>query len=414
VRRSDFRLAMPAAAFAFFRNSRKTGAVSSAPPEDQASSFLVWWHAAVPFALLLLLASCSPKPKVDEAAAAPPPAKIEVLADLNLIKVDHPERFSLVTAGRVRDVQQVNANGVVNPDIERSVPVISLASGRVVQIAARLGDTVKKGQLLLKVLSNDIASALQSYKQAKADELLAGKQLERAQLLYHHGAISLNDLEVAQDAEDKAKVAVETSAQQARTLGADPSQSDAVVSIYAPVSGTIVEQNVVQSAGVHTPDNQPNLFTIADLSRVWIICDVYENDLSLVRLGDTADIRLNAYPDRNFRGRISNIGQVLDPSLRTTKVRIELTNPGIMRAGMFVTATFYGKRGEEHATVPAGAVLHLHDRDWIFLPADQGQFRRTEVRSGKFTDGMQEILSGAAPGQQVVNDALGLEGESEQ
>lgn len=367
-------------------------------------------------ALLLsaLLAGCGAKAKVDEAAAAAPPATVQVVPDLNLVKVDHPERFALTPATAEREPLQVNANGVVNPDIEKSVPVISLASGRVVMVAAKLGDTVKKGQLLLKVLSNDIATALQNYKQAQADEVLARKQLERADLLYHHGAISLNDLDVAQDAEQKAKVATETSAQQLRTLGANPDQTDAVVNIYAPVSGTIVEQNVVQAGGVHTPDNQPNLFTIADLSRVWVICDVYENDLPAVRLGDTADIHLTAYPDLTFHGRISNIGQVLDPSTRTAKVRIDLANPGIMRAGMFVTATFYGQHGQTYAVVPADSILHLHDRDWVFVPAGQGQFRRTEVHGGKAVQNGQQILTGIAPGQQVVSNALALEAESEQ
>jgi cobalt-zinc-cadmium efflux system membrane fusion protein len=354
------------------------------------------------------------KDKVDEAAAAPPAANVQVVPDLNLIKVDQPERFALVTAAEEREPIQVSANGVVSPDIERSIPVISLASGRVVQIGAKLGDTVKKGQLLLKVLSNDIATGLQNYRQAQADEVLARKQLERANLLYQHGAISLNDLDVAQDAEAKTKVGVETATQQLKTIGADPNQTDAIVNIYAPASGTIVEQNVVQSAGVHTPDNQPNLFTIADLSHVWIICDVYENDLPAVRLGDSADIHLNAYPDVTFHGRVSNIGQVLDPNLRTAKVRIELANPGIMRAGMFVTSTFYGKRGEEHAVVPAEAILHLHDRDWVFVPTGQNQFRRTEVHAGKMVKGGQLILAGIAPGQKVVNNALALEAESEQ
>ncbi|HEX4769491.1 MAG TPA: efflux RND transporter periplasmic adaptor subunit [Bryobacteraceae bacterium] len=366
------------------------------------------------FLSAVFLAGCGAKAKVDEATAAPPTANVQVVPDLNLIKVDQPERFSLITAAEQREPLQVNANGVVSPDIERSIPVISLAAGRVVQISAKLGDTVTKGQLLLKVLSNDISAALQNYRQAQADELLARKQLERADLLYHHGAISLNDLDVAQDAEAKSKVAVETAMQQLKTMGADPNQTDSIVNIYAPVSGTIVEQNVVQSAGVHTPDNQPSLFTIADLSRIWILCDVYENDLPAVRLGDSTDIHLNAYPDLIFHGRVSNIGQVLDPNLRTAKVRIELANPGMMRAGMFVTATFYGQHGQQHAVVPAEAILHLHDRDWVFVPAGRGQFRRTEVHTGKVVKNGQEILAGISPGQQVVNNALALESESEQ
>lgn len=364
--------------------------------------------------LIVGMWACNKKEPIDEAATAPPEAKVDVVQDLNVVKVENPDRFKLVSSGRVDSVNEITATGVVNPDVELSVPVVSLASGRAVEIDAKLGDSVRKGQLLLKVLSNDIATSFQSYKQAQADEVLAQKQLERAQLLYEHGAISLNDLQVAQDTEQKAKVAVETAAQSLRTLGADPSHDSSIVNLYAPISGVITEQNVVQSASIHTPDNQPNLFTISNLSVVWVICDVYENDLPNVKLGDTADVRLNAYPDRALHGRISNIGQVLDPNIRTAKVRIQLTNPGIIRAGMFVTATFYGLHGHEHATAPAGSVLHLHDRDWVFVPAGSNQFRRTEVTLGKTSNGMVEILSGLQPDQNVVADALAMSAETEQ
>lgn len=361
-----------------------------------------------------VLVACRSNGKVDEAAAAPPPAKIEEQPDVNIIQIDRPERFNLVRATQREELPQLNATGVVNPDVEKSIPVISLASGRVIAIYAKLGDDVKKGQLLLKVRSNDIAAAFQTYNQAKADEALAQKQLERAKLLYEHGAISLNDYQVAENTEEKARVAVATAAQQLRTLGADLGHGDPVVNIYAPSDGTIVEQNVVLSASVHTPDNQPNLFTISNLSLVWVICDVYENDLPLVRMGDTANVKLNAYPDRTFHGRITNIARVLDPTIRTAKVRIELANPGLMRAGMFVTATFYGQRGQTYATVPTSAVLHLHDRDWVFVPIGNGRFRRTEITAGKITGATQDITAGISAGQEVVNDALALSTESEQ
>ena len=361
-----------------------------------------------------LLAACGSKAKVDEAAAAPPQAKVVEEPDLNVVKVDRPERFKLVAASERTELPQVHATGTVNPNVEKSIPVVSLASGRAVAIYAKLGDDVKKGQLLLKVLSNDIAAAFETYKQAVADERLAQTQLQRAKLLYDRGAISLNDLQVAEDTEEKARVTVETSGQQIRTLGGDPSKDDPLINIYSPATGTIVDQNIVQSASVHSPDNQPNLFTIADLSTVWVICDVYENDLPAIKLGDTADLQLNAYPDRVFHGRISNIGKVLDPTIRSAKVRIVLANPGIMRAGMFVTATFYGLHGRRYASVPSAAVLHLHDRDWVFVPIGNGQFRRTQVDGGKITGGDQDVTSGISPGQQVVNDALALNSESEQ
>jgi cobalt-zinc-cadmium efflux system membrane fusion protein len=156
----------------------------------------------------------------------------------------------------------------------------------------------------------------------------------------------------------------------------------------------------------------PYPFTISDLSATWIVCDVYENDMASVRLGDTADISLNAYPDRMFKGRVSNIGAVLDPSLRTAKVRIEVQNPGIMRLGMFARATFHGQTREMHTIIPASAILHMHDRDFIFVPAPGNKFRRVEVVSGDLLQDhteLQEIKSGLEPGQQVVTNALVLD-----
>ncbi len=363
--------------------------------------------------LSLFLAGCQKEEKVDEAKAAPPPAKVVEEPDLSIVKVDRPERFALVTVSKKEDVPQIRATGAVTPDVEKSVPIASLASGRVVDIRVRLGDDVKKGQLLLKILSNDLTSGFQTYNQAVADEKLAAKQLERAKILHEHGAISLNDLQVAQDVEEKAQVSVRASAQTIRTLGGDPGNDDAVLSVKAPVSGTVTEQNIV-TAGAVAAGPGTNLFTISDLSTVWVLCDVYENDLPSVQVGDRADIELNAYPGRQFRGRVSNIGKVLDPNLRTAKVRIQLNNPGMMRSGMFVTATFYGQHGHEYASVPSAAMIHLHDRDWVFVPEGSGQFRRQEVAGGRVFGNEQEVRSGVQPGEKVVAQALALQAESEQ
>ncbi len=370
--------------------------------------------AAIAALVSAMLTGCGSKQPINPQEQAPPQAHVVEEPDLNLVKIDRPERFTLVTAQEHEELPEIHATGVVTPNIEKSVPVISLASGRVVGIYAKIGDDVRKGQLLLKILSNDISTAFQTYLQAKADEELARKQLERAQLLYAHGAISLNDLEVAEDTEQKAKVARNVAEQELRTLGADIERADPVINVYAPTDGTIVEQNVVGTSIVHTPDNQPNLFTIANLSTVWVVCNVYENDLPNIRMGDIADVQLNAYPDRAFHGRINNIGKVLDANIRTAPVRIVLANPGMMRAGMFVTATLYAPHGKAYASVPSSAILHLHDRDWVFVPAGAGAFRRTEVKTSKFFDGRQDISSGISPGQRVVNDALALSAESEQ
>jgi cobalt-zinc-cadmium efflux system membrane fusion protein len=365
-------------------------------------------------ALCLMLAGCGAKAAPDPSAGAPPPAKVEKELDSSMVKVDHPEQFPLATAAVYQAASELNATGSVSPDVSRTVPVISLASGRVVDIRARLGDEVKKGQLLMRIRSSDISSAFSDYRKAVANEALARTQMERAQVLFDKGATAKKDLEVAQTADQTARVDVQTAEERLKVLGSDPQHPDGIIDIVAPVSGVITEQNVTNAGGVKTLDNSPNLFTIADLSFVWIICDVYENDLANVRIGEYADIRLNAYPDRTFKGRISNIGPILDPNIRTAKVRLEVQNPGSMRVGMFVTATFRGLKQETHAMVPATAILHLHDREWAYVP-DDGRFRRVEVNAGKMLPGnMQEIRSGISPGQPVVSNALVLQNTVEQ
>ena len=364
--------------------------------------------AMLPFCLMvaLILLGCEDT-GIDANAGAPPPLKVEQVSDPNVFQVEHPDQFPLVAAVEHFAAPQLRVTGVVTPDISRNVPVISVATGRVVEIAARLGDTVKKGQLLLRVQSADVAGAFSDYQKAVADEQLTRTQLERAQLLYDKGAISLNDLQVARDTDAKAKVDVKTTAEKLRVLGnTNLDQPSGIVEIRAPVTGVITDQQVTNAAGV-AGLGSPNPFTISDLTYVWILCDVYENDLSNVQLGENADIRLNAYPDKKFTGVISNIGPILDPNIRTAKVRLEVSNPGLMRPGMFVTATFHGQTKERRTAVPATAVLHLHDRDWVYVPTKDKKFRRVEVTGGDMLPGnMQEIVSGLAPGDQVVSNAL--------
>jgi len=338
---------------------------------------------------------------------APPALKVESVEDRNLFRLDHPERFPLTKAVEHLGTSELRTTGTVNPDISRTVPVISIATGRVIEIKARLGDVVKKGQTLLLVQSSDIAGAYSDYQKAVADERLSQTQLERAKLLYDKGVISLNDFQVAEDTDAKAKVDVKTSAEKLRVLGsANLDQPSGTVEVRAPISGVITDQQVTNAAGV-AGLGSPNPFTISDLTYVWILCDVYENDLSAVHLGEKADIRLNAYPEKTFIGTISNIGPILDPNTRTSKVRIEVRNPGLMRPGMFVVTTFHGRKKETRSAVPATAILHLQDRDWVYIPAGDKTLRRVEVKGGDMLPGnMQEILSGVPVGQEVVSNAL--------
>jgi cobalt-zinc-cadmium efflux system membrane fusion protein len=364
---------------------------------------------------ILLLASCGCKSgKADENAGAPPKATVVPEMDPNNFKVEHPERFALATAVEYKSAPELTVNGSIAPDVARTVPVVSLATGKVVEIHARLGDVVKKGQLLLKVQSSDISGAFSDYRKAVNDERLARLQLDRAKALYEKGAIARSALEAAEAAEQDATVTLDTTLEHLHLLGVDKDHPSGLVSIYAPVSGVITDQQVTNAAGVQGLSG-PNPFTISDVSHLWVVCDVYENTLAQVHLGDTAEIHLAAYPDKLLKARVSNIGQILDPTLRSAKVRLEVENPGMLHIGMFVTATFHGQSAVTHAAVPSTAILHLHDRAWVFAPAGNGYFKRVEVTSGVQLPGnQQEILSGLAPGAQVVQNALVLENTVEQ
>jgi cobalt-zinc-cadmium efflux system membrane fusion protein len=356
----------------------------------------------------LVLGGCSRvRGQEDPSDGTPASARVVQESDDTAFSVPHPEQFPLAIATIRRAPTELAVTGTVNPDVSRAVPAISLASGRVVEIHARLGDQVQKGQLLLRVQSSDVSSAWSDYQHAVADELLSRAQSERAKDLFNIGAIAKKDLEVALDAEAKALVDIRTTTARLQVLGLSPDEPpNSLVDILAPVSGVITDQQVTNAGGVQSLG--PNPFTISDLSWVWVICDVYEDELANLHVGDSAEIRLVAYPDRVLTGHINNILPMLDPNLRTAKVRIEVRNPGLLRLGMFVTATFRGQRLLDRVAVPATAIVHLHDRDFVYVPLPAaGTFERVEVVAGAMLPGnLQELTSGLKAGARVVADGL--------
>ena len=366
-------------------------------------------------AFCFALTACETK-KFNPADGAPKATQPTETGDMSLVSVDKPDLFPLVSATQMEAPSELNVTGAVNPDISREVPVISLASGRVIDIKTRLGNEVKKGQLLLQVQSNDITNAFDAYLKAVNDEQLANKAYVRAKDLYEHGAIPLSGLEQAEDSEKDAKADLNAAEEQLKTLGVNKNHPSSIVPVYAPITGVIISQNVTNSAAVGvTYSGSSTAFTVADLSTVWVLCDVYENDLPKISIGQSATIKISGYPDKHLTGKISEIDPTLDPSIRTAKVRIEVANPGFLKLGMFVTATFSGKTNEVHPVVPASAILHLHDRDWVFLPAGDNRFKRVEVHGGQMLpDNRQELLAGISPGQQVVSNALALQNTADQ
>ncbi len=312
----------------------------------------------------------------------------------------------------------LNATGAVNPDVSRELPVLSLANGRVVALRVRLGDTVRKGQPIMDVQSPDVAAAFGNYIKSVNDEDLTRITLVRDKLLYGKGAIAQTQLEIAQNGEQDALALLKANEQELRILGVDKNHPSDTVTIYAPTSGVVISQNATASgaAGIGYAGAAGSLI-IADLSHVWVLCDVYENDLSSIRLGEQAQIHLSAFPGRLITGTVGDIGAILDPTLRTAKVRVQVPNPdGSLRLGMFATVTFQSARESSVVAVPSGAVLNLHEHAFVFVPAgSSGNFRTAEVTLGRTLPGdLLEIKSGLGAGQQVVGNALELQNATAQ
>lgn len=399
---------------------------SDSTPRVPMNRMILWFGLIVSVSLALALAGCGKvDAKQDVGGTAPPPAQVEPDMDANNFKVDHPEQFPIVTAASHVAAPELPVTGVIQPDASRQVPVISTATGRIIDIKARVGDDVKQGQVLFQVKSTDIAGAFSDYRKAVKNEELMKRQLDRANILLKDGAVPTSALEVAQFNEDSAQVDLQTTKSHLEELGSDPDHPTDIVDMHAPVSGVITDQQIANGAAVQsyspvnasptTPYSTGYPFTISDMSHVWIICDVYENKLAQVHMGEYADVRLNAYPDRVFKGRIGNIGQILDPNLHTAKVRLEVENPGIMRLGMFVTATFRGETMETRALVPSSAIVHIHDLDWVYMPIQDNRFKRVQVTSGEILpNNMQEVISGIKPGDKVVSNALVMQSTVEQ
>src|SRR5580698_357500 len=206
-------------------------------------------RAAALFAVCTcLLVACNREAKHDESAEAPPKAVVEMAGDARLFKVDHPDEFALVEASEHPATSTLSVTGTVTADISRTIPVISLANGRVVAVHARLGDYVRKGQLLLEVQSTDVSGAFDQYLKASNDERLAKTQFDRANVLYEKGALPKSQLEIAENSELDAKTDLVAAEQQLHVLGVDKTNPSAAVKIFSPATGVIISQNVTDAA----------------------------------------------------------------------------------------------------------------------------------------------------------------------
>ena len=333
--------------------------------------------------------------------------RIESTPDPAVVRVADSKRFTVARVETRTIPQELRVNGLVVPDDTRTVHVTSVAGGTLVDLRAHLGDEVQRGQVLLVTRTPGLTKAIIDYRKALAEQAVADTALQRMRELSDRQSLDQGDLQRGKHDAETAAADVHAAGEQIRILSGDLRQLSPLIAVRAPITGTVVEQTTAGRGAAESLDDSPTLLTIADLSRVWVLCDVYEDNLADVQIGDPAEVHLHAYPDRPFGGTVIDISRVLDPTTRTAKVRIALDNQaGLLRLGMLATARFAVRATTTRTVAPASAVLRLDDRSWVFREEAPSRFRRSEVQAGRvLPDGTQEILGGLSPGDSVVADA---------
>jgi cobalt-zinc-cadmium efflux system membrane fusion protein len=303
--------------------------------------------------------------------------------------------------------------GVVEPNAYREVAVTPLVAGRVTRVSAELGANVRRGQTLAQIYSPELAEAQTKYVSAKAMLEAHDRELQRTQKLVEIGAASRQEMERIHAEHAAQTAAVESARSQLELLGVPASAIDALGSgskvnattnVPAPIDGVITER--AANVGLNVDQATP-LFTVVDLSTVWIIADVYEKDFSPVRIGNDATITTSAYPGLSRRGRISYIDPQLNAETRTAKVRVEVPNPrGELRLGMYADVVVSGAPGASAPVVPRSAVQNVGDRTVVYLanPKEPGEFTEREVRLGETVGEQVEVTAGLRPGDAVVTE----------
>jgi len=287
--------------------------------------------------------------------------------------------------------------------------VITQVSGPVSRIVVVPGERVKQGQPMLYVASPDYSQLRSNYLKARDAYALAQKADARAKDLYQHHAIAEQALEQAESAEVQAGGDLASAQAALKVLGiTDP---DALVQapptfeipVKAPIGGEVVEQNVAVGQLIQPGSTQ--CFMLSDTSNVWVLVNVYQNDLPYVRVGGAVSIQTDAYP-QVFRGRISYVAASLDPATRTLQARIETANPGEkLKKDMYVTTTVNAGKISNTIVLPDAAVLRDNENQpFVYAEASQTRFGRRAVTVGESVNGQTEITSGLKPGDRVVGN----------
>ena len=365
--------------------------------------------SALSVAAVLMLAGCHSQNNASGMTSFSSRANSSATPQLFTIPADQMSHVQLLTLGPITMTHTLRLTGAVAYNGFQTTPVISQIGGPVSKILVVPGDRVKKDQPMLDVSSPDYAQLLDGYLKAADSYRLADRLYRRAQDLYAHQAIALQDLEQAESNRTQAQADLNAAEQGMRILGIKKPEdlakapSSALIQVLAPISGEVVDRLV--SPGQVLQAGQTQAFTISDLSTVWVLANVYQADLEYVKQGDDVVVQTDAFPD-TFHGRISYVSPALDPNTRTLQARIVVDNPGEkLKRDMYCTVTVTAGVLKNVLAVPNAAVLRDENNEpFVYVLTGENQFARHDVTLGEMQDNQTQIVKGVAPGDRVVGN----------
>ena len=311
-------------------------------------------------------------------------------AELFTVPQDQMAHVQVAAVQKSRLPRVLHLTGTVAYNAFKTTPVISAVGGPVQEILVAPGQTVRRGQTLLTVRSPDYSAVRSAYMKARSAQLLSEKNFQRSQDLYAHHAIAEKDLQQAESDHAAAQADLQSSEDALRALGLrdlealskNPAQTASEIPMLAPAGGEVVERLVGPGQLLQAGTTQ--CFTISDMSTVWVLVNVYQNDLAYVHAGDAVEITTDAYPNV-FHGKISYIAAALDPTTRTLQARIVTENPGDkLKKDMYVNATVQAGAMNHVLTVPDAAVLRdSENQPFVYVLSGTNQFARRQVKIGR-------------------------------
>lgn len=349
-------------------------------------------------------------------AAPPQEAAPEPGGDSLKLSPDNPH-FKFLKIEPVEEVEgagSITLTGRIGFDEDHTQRVSSPLDGRATKLLVKVGDHVKVGQPLVFMTSPQVGELQSEAQRANQDLTLAEKTVARAHKLQQDGAIAEKDVAQAEADLAKAKSAAAQANMRLSSLNVGATDPNATTALFAQVEGTVVERNVLVGQEVRADATQP-LLTITNLSTVWALADVYEQDLGLVAPGAAVAVHVPAYPGESFQGNVAHIGDVVDPASRTVKLRCVLPNADTrLKPEMFARIDLMDTGGKKTIVVPSAAVLNDSDHARVIVYGDDLVFRLRTITAGPETAGKVRVIDGLKPGEKIVTEgALFLKHEIE-